>query len=202
MYCGISLFQKLRSQQGTALQMGGVLRYKLEVYWQCFLDKLYGLGAPKQLPLMLARHICSSNLQRSFVRSDGDGRIFMATPSPNGSLEATFGKISPVLSFFCKTETQHLFLFVSFQLSEEFQCFILSFLSSLFSLVFAFSPPQTSEKISDLLPERMSQWWTPIRRSSGIQRSGLDLNTGYSNLCFPNLFFSWFPACSSDVMRC
>ena len=33
-YCGVSLSPKLRSQQGTALQMGGVLRYKLEVYCQ------------------------------------------------------------------------------------------------------------------------------------------------------------------------
>ena len=32
--------------------MGGVLRYKLEVYCQYFLDKLYGLGAPKQCPVV------------------------------------------------------------------------------------------------------------------------------------------------------
>ena len=31
-YCGVSLFSMLRSQEHTALQMGGVLRYKLEVY--------------------------------------------------------------------------------------------------------------------------------------------------------------------------
>ena len=49
-YCGVCLFPKLRSQRGTALQMGGVLRYKLEVYRQYFSDKLYGLGVPKQCP--------------------------------------------------------------------------------------------------------------------------------------------------------
>ena len=50
-YCCISISPKLRSQRGTALQMGGVLRYKLEVYRQYFSDKLYGLGAPKQSPI-------------------------------------------------------------------------------------------------------------------------------------------------------
>ena len=49
-YCSVSLSPELRSQQGTALQMGGVLRYKLEVYCQYFLGKSYGLGAPKQCP--------------------------------------------------------------------------------------------------------------------------------------------------------
>ena len=43
-YCGVSLSPKLRSQRGTALQMGGVLRYKLEVYRQYFSDTLYGVG--------------------------------------------------------------------------------------------------------------------------------------------------------------
>ena len=38
-YCGVSLSPKLSSQQGTALQMGGVLQYKLEVYCPYFLDK-------------------------------------------------------------------------------------------------------------------------------------------------------------------
>ena len=33
-YCDISLSRKLRSQQCTALRMGGVLRFKLEMYWQ------------------------------------------------------------------------------------------------------------------------------------------------------------------------
>ena len=47
--CGISL----RSQQGTSLQIGGVQRYKLEVYCQYFSDKLYGLGVPKQSPIAL-----------------------------------------------------------------------------------------------------------------------------------------------------
>ena len=41
-YCGVSLSPKLRSQQGTALQMRGVLRCKLEVYCECSLDKLDG----------------------------------------------------------------------------------------------------------------------------------------------------------------
>ena len=35
-HCGVSLPPKLRNQQGTALQMGGVLRYKLEVYCSTF----------------------------------------------------------------------------------------------------------------------------------------------------------------------
>ena len=35
----------------TALQMGGVLRYKLEVYRQYFSGKSYGLGVPKQSPI-------------------------------------------------------------------------------------------------------------------------------------------------------
>ena len=47
-YCGVSLSSRLRSQRGTALQMGGVLRYKLEVYCQYFSDKLYGLEVPEQ----------------------------------------------------------------------------------------------------------------------------------------------------------
>ena len=35
--------------------MGGVLRYKLEVYRQYSSDKLYGLGVPKQSPLGVPR---------------------------------------------------------------------------------------------------------------------------------------------------
>ena len=46
-YCSVSLSPKLSSQRGTALQMRGVLRYKLEMYRQYFSDKLFGLGAPK-----------------------------------------------------------------------------------------------------------------------------------------------------------
>ena len=49
--CGVSLSSRLRSQQGTALQMGVVLQYKLEVCSQYFSDKLYGLGVPKQCPV-------------------------------------------------------------------------------------------------------------------------------------------------------
>ena len=49
-YCGVSLSPKFRIQQGTALQMGGVLRYKLEVYCLYFSDKLYGSGVPEQCP--------------------------------------------------------------------------------------------------------------------------------------------------------
>ena len=52
-YCSDSLSSRLRSQQGTALQMGGVLRYKLEMYCQYFLDKLYWLGVPQQCPEVL-----------------------------------------------------------------------------------------------------------------------------------------------------
>ena len=52
LYYSISLSSRLRSQQGTALQMGGVLRYKLEMYCQYFSDRLYGLGVPEQRPSM------------------------------------------------------------------------------------------------------------------------------------------------------
>ena len=45
---GRRLSSRRGSQRGTALQMGGVLRYKLEVYCQYFSDKLYGLGVPGQ----------------------------------------------------------------------------------------------------------------------------------------------------------
>ena len=51
-YRSASLSPKLRSQQDTALQMVGVLRYNIEVYCQYFIDKLYGLGAPKQCPIL------------------------------------------------------------------------------------------------------------------------------------------------------
>ena len=47
-YCGVSLSSRLRSQQGIALQMGGVLQYKLDVCCQYFSEKLYGLGVPEQ----------------------------------------------------------------------------------------------------------------------------------------------------------
>ena len=43
-YCGVSLSSRLRSQRGTALQMGGVLRYKLEVYCQYFLRQVGRAG--------------------------------------------------------------------------------------------------------------------------------------------------------------
>ena len=35
-YCRISFLSKLRSQESTAIQMGGVLPYKLEVYFRTF----------------------------------------------------------------------------------------------------------------------------------------------------------------------
>ena len=61
----------------------------------------------------------------------------MATPSPNGSLEAIFGKISPnFIAFFAKLKLKHFFL--SFQFSVGIHLFILSFLFSLFSGVLAF----------------------------------------------------------------
>ena len=44
MYIGVSLSSRLRSQEGTAIQMEGVLPYKLEVYCTTYLDKLCGLG--------------------------------------------------------------------------------------------------------------------------------------------------------------
>ena len=43
---------EIGGQQGTALQMGCVRRYKLDVYCQYFSDKLYVLGVPKQCPGM------------------------------------------------------------------------------------------------------------------------------------------------------
>ena len=57
------------------------------------------------------------------------------TPSPNGSLEAIFGKISPVV-WQCKTKSQKVFFRV-LSFLWEFTFFILSFLFSLFSLVLA-----------------------------------------------------------------
>ena len=50
-YCGDFLTPKLRRRRGTALQMEGVLRYKLEGYRQYFSDTLYRLGIPKQSPM-------------------------------------------------------------------------------------------------------------------------------------------------------
>ena len=50
---------KFRSQQGAALQMRGVLRYKLEIYRQCFSDKLYGLGGAEQFPMFAALAVFS-----------------------------------------------------------------------------------------------------------------------------------------------
>ena len=52
-YRGVYLSSRLRSQRGTALQMGGAVRYKLEVYRQYFSDKLYGLG-PEHCPIFEA----------------------------------------------------------------------------------------------------------------------------------------------------
>ena len=55
-YCGVSLSSKLRSQQGTALQMGGVVGTN----WRCIavlLDKLYRSGAPKQCPYLMMKRI-------------------------------------------------------------------------------------------------------------------------------------------------
>ena len=44
-YCSISLSLRLRSQEGTALQMGGVLRYKLEVYYSTFRQVVRVVGS-------------------------------------------------------------------------------------------------------------------------------------------------------------
>ena len=49
--CGVSLSPKRRSQRGTALQMGGVARYKLEVYRQYSSNTLYGLGLSWTVPI-------------------------------------------------------------------------------------------------------------------------------------------------------
>ena len=62
------LSSRLRSQEGTALQMGGVLRYKLEVCCQYFSDKLYGLGALEQCPSSRSRKSSAKTLQRESWR--------------------------------------------------------------------------------------------------------------------------------------
>ena len=43
-YCRVSLSSKLRSQESTAIQMGGVLPYKLEVYCHTFWTSCRGWG--------------------------------------------------------------------------------------------------------------------------------------------------------------
>ena len=43
-YCWVSLSSKLRSQEGTAIQMGGVLPYILEVYCSTFFETSRGWG--------------------------------------------------------------------------------------------------------------------------------------------------------------
>ena len=41
---GVSLSSKLRSQEGPAIQMGGILPYKLEVYCRTFFELSRGWG--------------------------------------------------------------------------------------------------------------------------------------------------------------
>ena len=43
-YCGVSLSSKLRSQESAAIQMGGVLPYKLGVYCRTFWTSCRGWG--------------------------------------------------------------------------------------------------------------------------------------------------------------
>ena len=43
-YCWVSLSSRLRSQEGPAIQMGGVLPYKLEVYCRTFFETSRGWG--------------------------------------------------------------------------------------------------------------------------------------------------------------
>ena len=120
-YCGVSLSSRLRCQQGTALQMGGVLRYKLGVYCQHFSDKLYGLGAPEQCPTPLP-------LSRSTV----------GTPS----------SLFPVslfsLTCFIFVYFIFFFFFLSLSIFSHVSLFILSlsislYLSSLFYLALSLS---------------------------------------------------------------
>ena len=48
-FSGVSLSSKLRSQESTAIQMGGVLPYKLEVYCRTF-RQVVGVGVSETLP--------------------------------------------------------------------------------------------------------------------------------------------------------
>ena len=50
-YCGVSLSPKLRSQQGTALQMGGVLLLYRQVV---------RVGVPKQCPVTVCVCVCET----------------------------------------------------------------------------------------------------------------------------------------------
>ena len=61
-YCGVSLSSKLRSQQDTALQMGRVLRYKVELYCSTFQTSCTGGGLLNSVQSWLVRHD-SSTLQ-------------------------------------------------------------------------------------------------------------------------------------------
>ena len=73
-YCGVSLSPKLGSQRGTALQMGGVLRYTWEVYRQYFSEKLHGLGVPKRSP--------EETFRRTFLQNP-KVNILKTTPATN-----------------------------------------------------------------------------------------------------------------------
>ena len=70
-YCEVSLSSNLRCQEGTAIQMGGVLPHKLEVY---FLDKLQGLGAPSHCPLT-CYHLISMLCHKRLGTMKGGKRI-------------------------------------------------------------------------------------------------------------------------------
>ena len=50
-YCGVPFLQSLEASEAQRYKWGGVLRYKLEVYRQYFSDTLYGLAVPKRSPM-------------------------------------------------------------------------------------------------------------------------------------------------------
>ena len=53
MYCGVSLSSKLRSQQRHSVANGARTAVQIGGVLQTILDKLYGWGAPKQCPAMV-----------------------------------------------------------------------------------------------------------------------------------------------------
>ena len=95
-YCRVFLSSRLRSQQGTALEMGGVRRYELEVCCQYSSDKLYGLGAPTQCPntfVAKCRIIFVGVLQRVMSdRQSGKTRIL----TPYCSRKQSLGDEKPI----------------------------------------------------------------------------------------------------------
>ena len=58
----VSLSSRLRSQEGIAIQMGGVPQYKMEVLCSAFQTRLYWLGAPKHCAQSRAREGITKDL--------------------------------------------------------------------------------------------------------------------------------------------